>query len=309
MYTPWQDSRSSYTFFFRINHNILRYFPQPQPKIRFRLPDGRYMTESDISQYQYVPPAVQTSPGPSPTKKQPRFTSIRGTPAPPIPRPKEPVPKDEAGVPIDWKTERLKEAAKVEKDVNFSPEVPTDWKPDRLRRARGNSDASDSSSVARDSRDNADEAAVSSILQMWRASLKQTSPYKFMDLDDLKRHLDEERMRERERQREEHSSMREFKEKTRSLRPTPKKPDGDDRSIVTGSVSQDFTMDSSVRPGSLNDGEVAVNDGWLSTHRKQLKPTPAPAARWKKSFDSLRQLGHALGPGQHDGEAVCNYSV
>jgi hypothetical protein len=31
---------------------------EAQPRIRYRLPDGRYMTEEDIEQHQYRPPTV-----------------------------------------------------------------------------------------------------------------------------------------------------------------------------------------------------------------------------------------------------------
>ena len=31
---------------------------EPQPRIRYRLPDGRYMTEEDIEQHRYCPPPV-----------------------------------------------------------------------------------------------------------------------------------------------------------------------------------------------------------------------------------------------------------
>ena len=32
--------------------------PSYHPRIRYRLPDGRYLTEDDISQHQYVPPEI-----------------------------------------------------------------------------------------------------------------------------------------------------------------------------------------------------------------------------------------------------------
>ena len=257
------------------------------------------MTDYDISQNHYVPPAPtkKSSQDSLSRKKQPRFTSIRGTPAPLIPRPKEPVQKDEDGVPIVWKMQRLKEAAKDTDGITkmkTESEVPAVWSPGRLRRARNNSDFDDSSSVSTTGTAAAESAAADdTIMNMWRASLKQTSRYKYMDVDDLKKYIDEER--ERTHEENAASVVNEFIEKHKNLRSTPARKRSD--SIFSGSgsgdgsVILDMTADSGARSGSYYDGEVAVNDGWLAAQLKQQKPTSQLSSlRWQNKSLEKKQL-------------------
>ena len=210
------------------------------------------MTEADISQYKYVAPDISyINPMQKPPThpKAPRLLSFRGdAPAPTLPN--TPIPRDETGIPIGWKMERLRRSSTISNC----------------------SDSRDDVSVSNEGDDDDSVVSESPVLKMWRASLKGSSPYKYMQLHDMNQ-----------------SSTSELETKSKSLRPTLTKIESDLVSIKSETaMSQDENSVLSPRRGvggeGFNDENVAVA-GWLDKSRKALKPTPTKPSRMWHDID------------------------